>query len=87
MAQLITRVKKFFIRKLKEPILGYGSGTTLKITSHLFTTYGKISDSELELNESRMTELWTSTDPIETEFHNIKDGINFFKAGGNTTIP
>ena len=83
-AHLIATVKNYFIVTLKYDYLGYGNITSLESITHLFDTYGMISESELKLNKDNMTSSWTPPAPVEETFQKFHSGSSFAKASKET---
>ena len=63
-SQLIAAADGCFIRTLKDKELRYDNVTSLEIVTHLFATYSMISNSDIKLNEEKMTSPWTPPKPI-----------------------
>ena len=53
---LIAAVPAIFIRTLSDPVFGFANVTCLELLTHLRTTYGNITDLELEANKKKMNQ-------------------------------
>jgi hypothetical protein len=60
---------------------GFGNKTVLQLLTYLHTTFGSISEKELELNTARMQLQWNSPTAIEALFLQLKNGVSFATAG------
>ena len=63
--QLLASIDPVYIRSLKNRHTGFASVRTLTILTHLFTTYGKISPHDLEMNNTRFRMKWDPNQPFE----------------------
>ena len=84
--QLIEAVPAVYITTLSHPQMGFGKVTCLQILTHLKTTYGKITDAELEANTATMIQDWPGPPvPIEHMFERFEKAV-LFAAAGNDPI-
>jgi hypothetical protein len=79
--QILAAVPEVYVRALRHTITGYGNVTSLRLLTHLWDKYGKITQSELDSNEARMNQPWNPPTPIETLFKQLEDGLDFARAG------
>jgi hypothetical protein len=67
-------------QELKDSILGYANGTTLKILTHLYTTYDIINEDDLDRNLAELNKPWDVNSPIEALYYQIRTCITFTAA-------
>jgi hypothetical protein len=79
---LIAAVPSVYIDALCDPDYGYSQVTTLDMLTHLKSTYGQISITERDQNQTRMTTPWHPPTPIEALFTQLQAGVRFAAAGG-----
>ena len=82
--QLIAAIPADYLRGLADPELGLGSVTCLTILSHLWDTWGAITQIELDANSLRMHTPWHPPTPIDKLFTQLDDGVRFATAGNDT---
>ena len=75
------------LRGVKNRYIGYANVSTKQLLSHLFTTYGRISGSDLRQNEASMMIPYDVNLPIEVLFDQIEDGLDFADAGNRPFTP
>jgi hypothetical protein len=56
---LIAAVPPIFLADQCDPMTGFGNKTVLQLVTYLHTTFGSISEKELEQNTARMQLQWT----------------------------
>jgi hypothetical protein len=78
---LIAAVEEAYIRSLRDKYIGYANVTTLDILSHLYQTYARITQGELEENDTKMKQQWDPNQPFEILVDQIEDGVAFAAAG------
>ena len=83
--QIINSVNDEYINTLEDDTIGYTNVTPLELLTHLWNTYGTISESELTTNEEYMKTPWNPPTPIEELFKQLRKGQKFAKQG-NVTI-
>ena len=76
-----------FTRDLKNRYIGYENVTTKQLLTHLFATYGKISGTDLCINNTRMNAAYDVNHSIETLFDQIEDGMDYTDAGTHPKKP
>jgi hypothetical protein len=59
---------------------GFGNKTVLQLLTYLHTTFGSISEKELELNTARMQLQWNPPTAIEALFLQLKNRVSFATA-------
>jgi hypothetical protein len=60
---------------------GFGNKTVLRLLTYLHTTFGSISEKELELNTARMQLQWNPTTAIKAFFLQLENGVYFSTTG------
>ena len=82
---IITNVEDKYICALANDITSYNQVSPLQLLTHLWTTYGQITEADLSTNESRMYADWNPPTPIETLYEQLTEGKRF-AARGNELI-
>ena len=83
--QLIAATPECYIEALSSPTLGFAGVTCLQLLTHLWATYGQITQAELDENEARMKAPWSPPTPVENLFTQLDKGVAFATAGGDAT--
>jgi hypothetical protein len=78
---LIAAVPPIFLADQREPMTGFGNKTVLQLLSYLQTTFGSISEKELEQNTARMQLQWNPPTAIKALFLQFENGLSFATAG------
>jgi hypothetical protein len=78
---LIAAVPPIFIAGQCDPMTCFGNKTVLKLLTYLHTTFGSISEKELEQNTARMQLQWNPPTAIEALFLQFENGVSFATAG------
>ena len=78
---LLAAGPELYLLAIKHPRTGFSNLTTLQMMTHLWTTYGTIEETDLNNNLIQMATAWHPTNPIESLFKQIDDGIEFARAG------
>ena len=81
---IVNNIEEKYISALCHPITRYNTRTPLDLMEHIWTTYGKITTSDLTANEERMYTNWNPPTPIETLYEQLTDGQQFALKGGET---
>ena len=84
---LIGAVDDMFINALCDPHVGYANITTLQLLTHLYDTYGRITDVDLRKNQEIMTEPFDVNLPVETFFRRIEECVDFAAHGRTPFTP
>jgi hypothetical protein len=63
-------------------MVGFANISSRDMINHLFTTYGNITEVDLENNFEHMRRAWDSQQPVESLLKQIQDCANFSEAGG-----
>ena len=71
--QIIAAVPEAFIAELREESIGYANKTPLDLLTHLITTYGTMTDEELEANRSLLASPWNPDEPFARFWVRVKD--------------
>jgi uncharacterized phage-associated protein len=79
--QLLDAIPRVYVRDIEHEVYAYSHITCLDLLTHLWTTYGTISATDLKENIQSMYKPWNPADPIETVFHQLADAIAFSIAG------
>lgn len=69
---LLEAVPDTFTAKKAHAKFGYAKVTTLALITHLVDTYGTITPDDLALNLTTMNKVWTSNQPIEDLFSQLR---------------
>ena len=85
--QMLLAIPADYLRELADPELGLGSVSCLQILNHLWATWGKITQIELDANALRMAAPWNPPTPIDKLFTQLDDGVRFATAGNDTPSP
>jgi hypothetical protein len=78
---LIAAVPPIFLADQRDPMTGFGNKTVLQLLTYLHTTFGSISEKDLELNTARMQLQWNPPTAIEALFLQLEDGVSFATSG------
>ena len=81
---IVNNIEEKYISALCHPITRYNTCTPLTLMQHIWTTYGKITTSDLTANEERMYASWNPPTSIETLYEQLTDGQQFASKGGET---
>jgi hypothetical protein len=81
--QILLAIPEDYLRDLADADLGLGSVSCLKILTHLWDTWGTITQIELDANYLRMATPWNPPTPIDKLFTQLDDGIRFATAGND----
>lgn len=63
--------------------MSFNNVTIQQIFSFLYTTYGKITSLDLELNEKKMTKAYNEDLPFGSFIKHIEDAVEYADAGRN----
>jgi hypothetical protein len=78
---LIAAVPPIFLADQRDPMTGFGNKTVLQLLTYLHTTFGSISEKELEQNTAHIQLQWnppTATEALCLQFEN---GVSSATAG------
>jgi hypothetical protein len=78
---VIAAVPPIFLADQRDPMTGFGNKTVLQLLSYLHTTFGSISEKELEQDTARMQLQWNPPTTIEALFLQFENGVSFATAG------
>ena len=81
--QVIEATPLCYIDALSHDTLGFANVTCLDLLTHLWSTYGTITQAELDENEVRMKTPWSPPTPVETLFTQLTKARAFATAGGD----
>jgi len=71
--QLLLAVDRLYLAALEDAIFGFANVTVADMLTHLNTTYGTLSCSDLEKNRASIRTLWTPTEPIELLWERLRE--------------
>ena len=80
---LIASIDEACIRSLHDKNNGYANITTLQMLTHLYNSYTRIFQFDLEENDKRLKQQWDLNQPFEFLIGQIEDKIDY-AAAGNT---
>lgn len=69
---LIQAVPNVYIDELNDEVLGFANTTTLALLTHLTSTYGTITADDLNKNLDDLNRAWTSSQPLEDLWKQIR---------------
>ena len=81
--QIIQATPVCYINALRHRTLGFSTVTSLELLTHLWTTYGTITQAELDENVKRTNTPWSPPTHVETLFTQLTDASDFAIAGGD----
>ena len=76
-AQLLSAVEDIYVRALRDRHVGYMNQSICNLLSHLFENYGKITQLELEDNNTKLRALWDPNSPFDCLFQQLEDGQDY----------
>ena len=79
--QLLKAVPDIYIASLHHDTTGYAGVTTLQLLTHLWETYGHISEADITANLKSFSDPWHPSTSIEALFQRIDDCRKFATAG------
>jgi len=79
--QLLGAVDNMFVSALSDPHVRYANISTMQLLTHLYNTYAKITDYNLEENKEAMAANYDVNLPIETFFKRIEECVQYTAAG------
>jgi hypothetical protein len=85
--QLINIFDKPYIRGLRDRHTGYNNVSAMQILTHLYTTYGVITPSDIEDNDAKMRAPFDPTQPIKLLFDQIESAAKYADAGNRSYNP
>ena len=80
--QILAAVPILYLATLSDDDMGFADVNCSAMLAHLRTTYGTITQAELETNRNRLTAAWPPKDPIEDLWLRIREIQRFATAGG-----
>jgi hypothetical protein len=80
--QLMKRYDEMYYRSLRNRHTGYAGVTCLRMLTHLYDTYGEITDDDWDANDLRMKAPYDVSQPIELLFDQIDGGMEYAAAAG-----
>jgi hypothetical protein len=66
---------------LNDNMVGFANISAREMLYHLFSTYGKITVVDLEINFEHMRQAWDPQQPVEALFKQIQDCADYSEAG------
>lgn len=79
--QLITAFDDIYLTSISNRHTGFSSITLLRMLQHLYDTYGDLTPTELEDNDTRMRAPYDPTEPIETLYNQLEQAVDIAEAG------
>jgi hypothetical protein len=79
--QIVGAVDAMFLRTLRSKYVGYQNSSTQDMLDHLYSTYAKISASDLLSNDAQMKNDYHVNQPIKLFYDQIEDSVDFAAAG------
>jgi len=80
--QIVTAVDRLFLTELEDETYGFANVTIPQLITHLETTYGLLTRTELEANRASISTAWNVDDPIEQLWLNLREIQRLATAGG-----
>ena len=71
--QLLTAFNDTYLLPLKNTFTGYSEATTLKLLSHLYTHYARISATDLAENTKKLWEAYNSDEPLKSLYTSLNE--------------
>jgi len=71
--QLLIAVDRLYLITLKDATFGFANVMVAKMLTHLNTTYGTLTCSDLEKNWASISMLWTPNEPIELLWEHLRE--------------
>ena len=84
---LIGAVDSMFLTAVCDPHVGFANITTLELLTHLYRTYGRITDVDLRKNQEVLNEAFDPNLPIESFFRRVEACVDFAAAGQTPFSP
>ena len=84
---LIGAVDGMFLTAKCDPYVGFANTTTLELLTHLYKTYGRISDVDLRKNQELLSDPFDANLPIESFFRRVEECVDFASAGQTPFSP
>lgn len=81
--QLLASFDDMHLKAQRNAHVGYSNSTTMDLVTHLYNSYGNITQIDLSENESRMKAPYDITTPIENLFAQIDEAVEFAEAGNS----
>ena len=84
---LIGAVDSMFLTAVCDPHVGFANTSTLDLLTHLYRTYGHITDVDLHKNQELLNEPFDANLPIESFFKRVEECVDFAAAGHTPFSP
>jgi hypothetical protein len=75
--QIITAFEPMYLEILKNDMVGFTNKTARDMLDHLFISYGRIADVDLEHNWEHMRKSWDPQQAVESLFKQIQDCFDY----------
>jgi hypothetical protein len=85
--QIIGVFQPMYLEILNDNMVGYANISARDMLDHLFGTYNKITEVDLEISFENMRRAWDPQQPVETLFKQIQDCADYSEAGGVPSGP
>ena len=80
---LLGAVDDMYVSSLRNQYTGYTSVSTMNIITHLYDTYGQISDLDIDENERKMKQRYDPNQPIDVLFKQIESAEEYATTGNS----
>ena len=81
--QLLGAFDDMYLKAMKNTHVGYTNRTTMELITHLYNSYGNITQIDLNDNDVRMKTPYDITTPIENLFKQIDEAVAYADAGNS----
>jgi hypothetical protein len=80
--RIISVFEPMYLDVLNDNMVGFANISARDMLDHLFSTYGKITAVDLEINFEHMHQAWDTQQSVESLFKQIQDCADYSEAGG-----
>ena len=79
---LLAAVNPIYLQAISQPYVGLGNRTVWQLLHHLYTTYAKITPTDLKVNDVRMNAPYDPNQPFEFLIEQIQDATDYAAHAG-----
>jgi hypothetical protein len=79
---IISVFEPMYLEVLNDSMVGFTNISARHMLDHLFSTYGNITEVDLEINFENMCRAWDPQQPVESLFKQIQYCADYSEAGG-----
>ena len=79
---LLAAVDPIYLQAISQPYVGLGNRTVWQLLHHLYTTYAKITPTDLKVNDVRMNAPYDPNQPFEFLIEQIQDATDYAAHAG-----